>query len=66
MCQSFYTQSASARRAQELQIAVCSQHGSLADDNLKERDRNLANIRSTREDLVGVSADVTRLDKCGL
>jgi hypothetical protein len=61
-----HTQSTSARRAQELQIAPCSQHGGLADDNLQECDGNLANIRSSREDLVGVSADVTRLDKCGL
>ena len=54
------------RREQELQIASGSQHGGLADDNLKERDGDLADIRSAREDLVGVSADVTRLDQCGL
>src|SRR6266576_1942751 len=66
MCQSFYIRRASVRRAQELQIATCSQHRSLADDNLKERDGNLANIRSAREDLVGVSAEGSRLDQCGL
>jgi hypothetical protein len=63
MCQFFYIQRASARRAHELQIAACSQHWSLADDNLKERHGNLADFRSTREDLVGVLADVTRLDQ---
>ena len=52
-------------RAHELQIATRSQHRSLADDNLKECDGDLANIRATRKDLVGVSADVTRLDICG-
>jgi hypothetical protein len=68
MCQSFYThtQRASARRAQKVQIATSLQHWSLADDDLKERDGNLANIRATREDFVGVSAYVTRLEKCGL
>ena len=61
-----HTQRVSARRAQKVQIATCSQHWSLADDDLKERDGNLANIRATREDFVGVSADVTRLEKCDL
>lgn len=66
MCQFFYTQRASARCAQELQIATCSQHRSLADDNLKKGHSNLANVRSTRKDLVGVPADVTRLVQCDL
>lgn len=63
---SVHTQMASARRAQGLQIATRSQHWSLADDDLKEGDCDLANIRATRKDLVGVSADVSRSDKCGL
>jgi hypothetical protein len=56
----------SARRAHELQIATRSQHWSLADDNLKEINGHLANIGATREDLVCVSGDVTRLDKCAV
>ena len=60
MCQSYYIRRASVRRAQEPQIATSSQHGGLADDNLKEGNGDLANIRSTREDLVGVSTDITR------
>jgi hypothetical protein len=48
-----------------VQIETCSQHWSLADDDLKEGHGDLANIRATREDLVRMSADVTRLEKCG-
>ena len=40
---------------------IYSQHGSLAYDNLKKGDRDLADIRTTREDFVGAAAQVARL-----
>lgn len=38
-----------------------SQHGSLAYDDLQERDGDLADIGSAREDLIGAPADVSAL-----
>jgi hypothetical protein len=50
----------SARRARELQIATCSQHWSLAYDDLKKCDGDLAHVGATREDFVGATAEVAR------
>jgi hypothetical protein len=41
---------------------ACSQHRSLAYDNLEEGDGDLADVRATREDFVGATTEVTRLD----
>ena len=62
----FLRSRASARRARDLGIASCSQHRSLAYDNLEESDGDLADIRVTRKDFVGATAEVAILDSAAV